>query len=153
VSQTLKSTGVGTYKIPKHVGRIDITKAVDGEEMLYLRRWYIFRCKRFSVRVHHICMPDVDRWPHDHPWPFLAIVLRGGYTEVWGGSGDAHPVKTKRVRLFNAHRATDLHRIQEFSRPNGAWTLFLTGREGRTWGFQTDDGWVRWSEAIARGLV
>jgi hypothetical protein len=150
---TFKSTGPGTYELPKHVGRIDITKLVDGEEMLYLRRWYIFRCKRFSIRLHHICMPDVDRWPHDHPWPFLAIILWGGYTEVWSPEGNAYPSRTKRVRFFNRHRATDLHCITKFSRSGGAWTLFLTGREGRRWGFQTDRGWMHWRDAIASGAV
>lgn len=143
----------GEYKLPKHVGKIDITKVVDGEEMLYLRRWYIFRCKRFSIRLHHICLPDVDRWPHDHPWPFLAIILRGGYTETWSRAGNPWPTDRKRVRRFNTHRATDLHRITKFDRPSGAWTLFLTGREGRRWGFQTDEGWVHWREALDRGLV
>ena len=66
----------GHYVRPRHVGKVDITKLVDGEEMLYLRRWYLFRCRWFSVRLHHIVLPDVDRWPHDHPWPFVAIVLQ-----------------------------------------------------------------------------
>jgi hypothetical protein len=149
----VRTKPIGVYDKPKHVGRIDITKLVDGEEVLYLRRWYLFRCKWFSIRLHHICLPDVDRWPHDHPWPFVAVMLWGGYDEVWGRAGEFATPRTKRVRLFNRHRATDLHRITEFTRSGGAWTLFLTGQERRTWGFHTDSGWYPWREAIDRGLV
>jgi hypothetical protein len=149
----VKARPIGVYDKPKRFGRIDITKMVDGDEVLYLRRWYLWRGKRFSIRVHHIALPDVDRWPHDHPWPFLAIILWGGYTEVWGKAGDAHPTRAKFVSLFNCHKATDLHRIIRFNRAGGAWTLFLTGAERRTWGFQTDEGWLPWREAIDRGVV
>lgn len=144
----------GYYKRPRHVGKVDITKSVNGEEMLYLRRWFLFRCRWFSIRLHHIVLPDVDRWPHDHPWPFVAIVLRGGYDEVWGRAGDAYPRHRKRVRRFNAHGATDVHRIVQLHRGGrGAWTLFLTGREQREWGFTMPDGWMAWHEALRRGLT
>jgi len=150
----LKSAGPGRYNLPKHFGRIDITKVVDGEEMLYLRRWYLFRCKAFSVRLHHIVMEDVDRWPHDHPWPFVALILWGGYDEKWGPEGTVVPAMVKRVRFANFHHATDVHKITRFYRAEkGAWTLCLTGKESRRWGFTTPEGWVWWSDAIDRGIV
>ena len=150
----VKTGTTGFYVRPRHMGQVDITKLVDGEEMLYLRRWYLFRCKWFSIRLHHIVLPDVDHWPHDHPWPFVAIVLRGGYDEVWDGPGHWKPRKIKRVVRINAHRATDVHRIVRFHRGDaGAWTLFLTGRERREWGFTMPGGWMAWHEALARGLT
>lgn len=150
----VKSGPTGYYVRPRHMGKVDITKLVDGEEMLYLRRWYLFRCRWFSIRLHHIVLPDVDRWPHDHPWPFVAIVLWGGYDEVHGPAGVAYPARHKRVRRFNRHSATDVHRITRLHRgERGAWTLFLTGREQREWGFTMPDGWMAWHEALARGLT
>lgn len=150
----IKRNGTGHYVRPKRWGRIDITKTVDGEEVLYLRRWYLWRCKAFSVRLHHIVMEDVDRWPHDHPWNFVALVLRGGYVERWGPAGMCVPCLTKRVRFVNAHRATDVHRIVRFTRGHkGAWTLFITGPELRTWGFQTDEGWLAWDVALEQGVT
>lgn len=134
---------------------------------VYMRRWYLLVFPRwFSVRIHHIKLPDHDRWPHDHPWAFLSIILRGGYTEwhctpatfdfgpaiterydqggVTGWKNQWMKFKVKRVRFFNFHRNTDLHQIRIFERGahKGSWTLIFTGPERREWGFQTDQGWV-----------
>lgn len=147
---------MSTYTKPKHIGKIVITKKdpVTGEVQDYLRRWYLFRCKWFSIRLHHIVLPDQDRWPHDHPWNFLAIVLLGGYRELWDRNTaprPSHPSRSRMVRRLSYHRGEDVHRITRFLPGRyftcqGAWTLFITGRERRHWGFQTPDGWVPWEE-------
>lgn len=36
-----------------------------------------------GVLVHRIDAPDPGLDLHDHPWPFITIILRGGYTEEW----------------------------------------------------------------------
>lgn len=36
----------------------------------------------FGVLLHRIDAPDPGLDLHDHPWPFVSIVLRGGYTEL-----------------------------------------------------------------------
>lgn len=148
---------MGEYQAKK-VGYIEIRKG----DRVYMRRWYLIRVPRlFSVRVHHIRLPDEDRWPHDHPWTFLSVILRGGYRESWctpetfqfgmprsvpnphWGQDQWVGFARRHVRRFSFHRATDLHRITEFDRGSkGAWTLILTGPEGREWGFRTDEGWV-----------
>lgn len=129
-----------------------------GEVDVYMRRWYILVFPRlFSIRIHHIQLGDLDRWPHDHPWSFLSIILRGGYTEwhctpeTFGSERVEFTVNqrewarflVKHVRFFNIHNNTDLHQIREFHRPGkGSWTLIFTGPERREWGFMTDKGWV-----------
>lgn len=141
-----------TYIRPKFFGKIEITTP---EGKVYLRRWYLMRFpKLFSIRLHHILLPDTDRDPHDHPWPFVSIILRGGYDEVWSPEADefrrvfkhlwtwSAAQRPKRVRRISHHRSTDLHQITRFHRPGGAWTLFITGPERRVWGFQTSDGWM-----------
>lgn len=152
----------GQYKLPKHWGKVDIKKVIDGEAVVYLRRWYLFRCKSFSIRLHHIMQPDVDRWPHDHPWPFLSFILRGGYRERWDTAGHHHPRFKKHVRRVNWHSRTDLHLIDTFDRGpgihGGSWTLMFTGperkkAEGVGWGFQTPDGWVPWNRYAPAGPV
>jgi hypothetical protein len=60
----------------------------------YMNRWWLFRIGRGEIdysghvmprwlggRVHQILRSDSDRHAHDHPWPYLTIILRGGYWE------------------------------------------------------------------------
>lgn len=35
-----------------------------------------------SVRIHHFYRSDDARHFHDHPWWFVTLVVRGGYTDV-----------------------------------------------------------------------
>jgi hypothetical protein len=55
----------------------------------YLLRYMLFRiggCGReypwLSARIHVFCSSDDDRAFHDHPWPFISIILRGQYDEI-----------------------------------------------------------------------
>lgn len=135
-------------------------------DVVYMQRWYLLVFRQwFSMRVHHIRMPDLDRWPHDHPWSFLSLILRGGYDEDWctpagfqlacaderpqlartGERGQWVGYVRRRVHRLSFHRATDLHKIVSFhrGRAHGAWTFLITGPErGREWGFMTDHGWL-----------
>lgn len=88
--------------------------------------------------MNDIRKPDSDRWMHDHPWGFVSLLLRGRYVEQT-------PHSVRAVRWLNLKRATDLHRILWVDR---AITLVLTTRKKRTWGFQTDCGWVGWRDYL-----
>ena len=50
----------------------------------YMHRYYLFLKDRkwfpFNVTLHKIVRSD-DPIMHDHPWPYLTIVLKGGYYE------------------------------------------------------------------------
>ncbi len=50
-------------------------------ECPYMYRW-VFNFGLFSIRVHHWLRSDDKRFFHDHPWSFISIVLKGGYTDV-----------------------------------------------------------------------
>lgn len=134
----------GTYQKPRHFGRIQITKLVDGAKRVYLDRTYVFRCKWFSVRIHRILLPDMDPDPHDHPWSFVSVPIHGAYTEHWGPEGRRRLTHSRLVRLCSFHRASDLHRITELHPAPGrpVTTLVITGPECRSWGFHTPHGWV-----------
>lgn len=78
----------------------DIIKPFDGQNALYLRRWFVTngRISRALVRtlgwlvgktwekayLHKIVRSDDDRDPHDHPWNFDSLILKTGYwDESW----------------------------------------------------------------------
>lgn len=132
----------------------------------YMNRWWLVPYNRFGIaaRVHQILRPDEDRHPHDHPWWYVTIILRGGYWEITPELGvqmsDGAWLATRRWRgpgsiLFR--RATSFHRLElrpstvpANVRPYGrdfvsCWTLFITGPkrkdhdpEHSCWGFLVD---------------
>ena len=133
--------------------------SMDGQS-LYMGRWWLFNAypkddqgnhlpARFqwlpSVRIHHICRPDLDRDLHDHPWNARTIVLRGWYIE------HLPPDATRGVPSASGHckwclRARgdtgrlmygEYHRIDTIS-DNGVWTLFLTWQFQGDWGYLVD---------------
>lgn len=116
----------------------------------YLRRRTIVGSEGgMSIYVHHIRQPDADRDLHDHPRPFLSLILRGGYTESirpsWGSVARERRHRRFGVNVMPRGRA---HRIESI-RPNTTTLLFLGPRRGE-WGFWTDRGWVYWRTYIAR---
>ena len=47
----------------------------------YLDRLRVVQTPLFSIYLHRIHTPDVDEFPHDHPWWFASLVLSGAYVE------------------------------------------------------------------------
>lgn len=87
----------------------------------------------YSIRLHHWLASDDQRNAHDHPWDYFVVVLWGGKFEIlpstesnldvaeWNGTGS--------VKFY---RAEHLHTVK-ITKP--CWTLLLTGRQRRDWGF------------------
>src|SRR4051794_6827094 len=49
-----------------------------------MERWRLIQTPLLGVYVHFIYREDLDPTPHDHPWAFVSLVLRGEYQErVW----------------------------------------------------------------------
>ena len=119
--------------------------------VLYMRRWVAEVPWLGGVRLHYIAGPDPSPDPHDHPFDFVSFVLRGEYTEETPGGGiqpftDAeiqYPAVWKRRRWLSlAYRPAEAqHKVLMVS-PGGCWTLVLSGRRRRTWGYVTARGWV-----------
>jgi hypothetical protein len=99
-------------------------------ECPYVIRWRV-ETPWFSIRLHRWLGPDDDRHFHDHPWSFVTLVLRGGYTDK-NPDGGEH-LAAGQVRLRHAE-----HRHTVVPDPGGAWTIILTGPKVRTWGFWVD---------------
>lgn len=140
------------------MSRFDICDPQTGE--LYLRRWRIVQTPWFAIYLHKIATPDKDRDLHDHPWPFVSMVLRGGYDEVMDTAAHYFPMMNHalgRQELLRTvrrgwlsiafRRATDAHRIVRLHR-TPTWTLVLTGPRRRSWGFYTEQGFVDWKEYL-----
>lgn len=68
----------------------------------YLIRNTLFRIGRyFSIKYHKIVTSD-DACLHDHPWPFISIILKGGYYEWTYATEEelARGYKDKYVNIF-----------------------------------------------------
>lgn len=111
----------------------------------YLIRWELIVTRWFSLKLHRILRPDWARDLHDHPWWFVALVLRGGYVE------EVEYAHIRKVRWFNWKPATGAHRIVTV-KPN-TWTLVLTGPRCRKWGFYTVEGWVHWKRYLLDNMA
>lgn len=128
---------------------------VDGE--LYLTRYYVFLKERtrfpFNVFLHRFHKSD-DVVLHDHPWPYVTVILRGGYWE-WTPVFDNQGNKIGETRHwrgaghFRFCRATSYHRI-ELVPDVECWTLFMPGPKQRQWGFLVNDRkWMAWDAYLA----
>lgn len=114
----------------------------------YLHRHYItgrVLAGMVSVCLHHFLASDEDFW-HDHPWPYLTIILGGGYWElmpdgrrVWRRPGSI---------MFRSARSA--HMVELDPRRGPCWTLFIMGPRvrPREWGFRTSRGWVQWQQYL-----
>jgi len=108
----------------------------DDPSKTYLSRLRIISTPWFGIYLHRFYGPD-PRWTlHDHPWPFVSFVLRGGYVE-------RRPGGFRRVRWVNVLRRGDVHAIVSLNRTPTT-TLMLVGRRNRKWGYvePTGDGYT-----------
>jgi hypothetical protein len=105
----------------------------------YLTRYYLFLKERkwfpFNIFLHNFHKGDLDDL-HDHPWPYITIILKGGYWE--------HQPNGKRTwRAPGAVRfasSRSLHRV-ELEPGVDTWTLFIPGPHVREWGFIDNGKW------------
>jgi hypothetical protein len=121
----------------------------------YLERYYVFLRDRerfpFNIFVHKFLKSDTED-VHDHPWPFLTIILKGGYWE-WRPQFDAQGRKTAEVARwcgpgsFRWASANQYHRV-ELDPDVTCWTLFCPGPKQRDWGFLVKNKWIQWEQYL-----
>lgn len=100
----------------------------------YLIRWRLIQTPWFGIMLHRFEGPDPRRTLHDHPWPFVSIVLRGGYIERRLDPVTMTVDETRLVRRANVARTGAAHAIVRLLRCP-TWTLVFTGARRRTWGY------------------
>lgn len=127
---------------------------IGGAESPYMLRWYLIpRNRRLNIYLHKFLRDDDDRALHDHPWWFVSLILKAGYWEVVphpdGGPGNT-VLKRKWGSIAFRH-AKHRHRVVLFA-PTGisepCWTLVVTGRNSRTWGFWCPKGFIPWHQFV-----
>ena len=114
----------------------------------YLERIIVFRCPLFGILWHKFVGSD-DPCPHDHPWPFASVILKGSYLEYAPVEDAAHfrsfMLPTKYGRWSVLFRpAWWVHRVEITENPT--YTLVVHGPKQRSWGFFTRSGWIHWSK-------
>lgn len=132
-------------KLLERLGRKRIILDRESNEP-YLTRYYLFLRDRkwfpFNIFMHNFHKSDPDDL-HDHPWPFVTIILKGGYWEhtpkgkFWRGAG-----------TINWAGSKSLHRV-ELEPGVDTWTLFIPGPTVREWGFIDKGIWKRHDQYLA----
>lgn len=89
-------------------------------------RFVLISTPWFSIFVHRAIAETWHPQHHDHPWSFLALVLRGGYHErtpdgvtCWRGVGS---ILFRRAEFAHNTKGT-------------WWSIVITGPKRREWGF------------------
>lgn len=130
----------------------------------YMHRYYLFLKNRkyfpFNITLHKIVRSD-DPIFHDHPWPYITIIVKGGYWEhtplfdndgnkfaefqTWRGSGS-----------IIMRKAKDFHWLELDQSVGPTTTIFIMGPQQRDWGFlvgrsnkaKTKMRWVQWQNYL-----
>lgn len=106
----------------------------------FLERPIAWLLQRFniSVRVHEILRSDLGRDPHDHPFNYLTIILRGAYWERrFDDRGRCISRKMHGPGSIIWRRAKSWHMLELHQ--GTVTTLFITGRKvDGAWGFNVD---------------
>jgi hypothetical protein len=144
------------HKVMNKIGRYRlIPDRQTGED--YMHRYYLFLKDRkwfpFNLTLHKIVKSD-DPIFHDHPWPYLTIILKGGYwehTPVFNNEGSmiAKFQQWRGPGSIIVRGAKDYHWLELDTRVGPATTLFFMGSQQREWGFLVDKSkkktqWIQW---------
>jgi hypothetical protein len=103
-------------------------------------RYQLVKTRWFNIYLHQLYAPTWHPECHDHPWGFIAILLKRGYLERVVRM-DPETLYTEDIRrrpgsiLFRP--ATFAHNVIT---PYGeSWSLILTTPKSRDWGFKPCD--------------
>lgn len=108
---------------------------------IILTRWWIRRLR--GLKLHKFSASDRDPF-HDHPWPFITFIFWGSYLEETESGFKEY----KAPRLL--YRSAEWkHRVLLIDN-KPCWTLVLTFKKKREWGFYTEAGWVNWLVFLRR---
>ena len=126
------------------------------DSLPYLFRWKLLALDNgISAYLHHFVGSDWERDLHDHPKTFISIGLKGGYVEEEmtffdRGNYLAWLRQRRQYRAPWARRFPPRHIHRLRVPPRGCWTLVLTGRTKRAWGFWSGAKWTPWREFLSK---
>lgn len=92
-------------------------------------RFTLLKTPWFRIFLHKLNAPQWHPECHDHPWSFVAILLKSGYDEM-----------LENGRIYHRRPGMILHRPAEFIHnvitPYGtSWSIIFAGSHNRDWGF------------------
>ena len=123
-------------KILEKIGRMKIVMDRGPSHPEYYKakpwtaRYYLLFRKRprwfpFNILIHHILDDDHGEGLHNHPFPFITIIVSGGYWET-----DNNGIKIWRKKGYIGYRsANHLHRVDLKSGVKPI-TIFIAGPYG-----------------------
>jgi hypothetical protein len=123
-----------------------------------LIRWRVLQTPWFGFYVHFIHREDLDRMPHDHPWNFWTLVVRGSYWEnyhsdsrtlgIYHAGSNWSERGHDQIRGRWSFRKFPMQAAHRIIKTNGkVTTLVIVGPKRRTWGFYTQEGtFIDWRD-------
>lgn len=118
---------------------------INGERCpTYMFRWRLLRFRGRTIYLHHFIGNDWTKDLHDHPKRFITIGLKGSYTEETP-EGERQYIAPW-LRTFPA---THRHRL----RATNCWTVAITLRPWREWGFWHGEHWIQWEKYVDSTLA
>jgi hypothetical protein len=117
---------------------------IGGRENPLIVRWTLFRLPRFGIFLHKFCRSDHDRALHCHPWTFISIILRGGYSEIYQLPDAIHPCEDWRGPGSILYRPAEWKHRVVLAAGKASWNLILVGRRRRKWGFWPNGQFCWW---------
>lgn len=117
------------------------------EDKLYLTRYSLFNVYFFSAKIHVIHKSDPEE-PHDHPWNYVSIILKGGYWEVTNSYPRALDVlKWHKPGSILFRNGNKLHRLV-VPVSKKCVSLILCSKKYRDWGFLKGYKWTSHKECV-----
>lgn len=104
-------------------------------ECPYAYRWVLI-IFGYSIRLHHFLRSDDSRYFHDHAWFFITFILKGSYYDVSNDGEELMSPGTIKYRPANHSHYVKVNK-------GGCWTILVTGRPLRNWGFWVDGKFKR----------
>lgn len=115
--------------IRNHLQHKEIGWAEIGERFT---RYALWRTRWFNIYLHQLYAPNWHPECHDHPWGFIAILIRRGYLERIGGQDHR-----RRAGSILFRPATSTHNVIT---PYGtSWSIIFATKKSREWGFKPCD--------------
>ena len=111
--------------------------------------------KNHNIRVfhHEFHQSDLDRHLHNHPWPFVSIILEGEYKEFTPkpategtSKADWLSKRFKKGDINSKLNPYEYHRL-ELITPTVK-TLVIAGKAILNWGFLTESGHVNYQDYL-----
>jgi hypothetical protein len=98
----------------------------------------VARSLNYTQKYNWWHLPDDDRLPHNHPWPFMSRILYGGYTEMryWLEGGEVkREERTYRQGDWNDMPTKMFHVVTEVLPGTVTQMDCYEANEGNRWGY------------------